>query len=100
MARKTASKDKKLKMKFKHGLTLSNNNDTGVSTSSPMTNSTRETTILKDEKNESYSQDKHSHHQGQNDECNCFLRKANLFLPASLAPKYDLSSDTDNNSKV
>jgi hypothetical protein len=98
MARKTASKDKKLKMKFKHGSTL--NNNTGISTSSPMTNSTRETTILNDEKNESYSQDTHSHHQGQNDECNCFLRKANLFLPASLAPKYDLSSDTDNNSKA
>lgn len=99
MARKTASKDKKLKMKFKHGTTL-NYDNSAVSTSSSMTNNTRETPILKDEKNESYSQNKHSHHQGQNEECNCFLRKANLFLPASLAPKYDLSSDTDNNSKA
>lgn len=99
MARKTASKDKKMKMKFKYA--SSSNTTVTVTKSSPMiTNDNRETTTADGKKNETSSYDEHNRHHGKDDECNCYLRKANLFLPASLAPLYDLSSGTNGNSKA
>lgn len=97
MARKTASKDKKMKMKFKHESSV-----TTVASSKlyPMTIQEERETITSDTKTEPYSNEEHSRLHGKDDECNCYLRKANLFLPSSLAPVYDLSSGTGNNSKA